>query len=236
MLKPRGWARSRALDWGLEAPDAAIRAVLFDFDGTLIDSEYLHHEAWLEAVEPWGVTLGWEDYKRQLVGISDTRASEFFLDLAGKPRTPEAIKAGRERKHAAYRRRSAQELKVHPGVEEWIRDNYARIPLGVVSSSATPDVVPILESQRIADCMRFTICGDHVERLKPDPEPYLLALEKLRADHGVSDPTECLVFEDSATGVKAATAAGMRVHTVAEPGDLSAALEQWTGRIAEPVP
>ncbi|MYC65455.1 MAG: HAD family phosphatase [Acidobacteriia bacterium] len=214
-------------------PCSPIRAVLFDFDGTLFDSEYLHHEAWLEAVEPWGVTVGWEDYKRSLVGISDTRACEFFLDLAGRPRTPEAIQSGRERKHSVYRRRALQELVPHPSVAAWIRDNSERVPLGVVSSSAIPDVVPILERQGIADRMRFVICGEHVERLKPDPLPYLLAFEKLQAACDISDPGDCLVFEDSSAGVQAARAAGMTVHVVAEPADLPSALEEWNARIYE---
>ncbi|MCY4188038.1 MAG: HAD hydrolase-like protein, partial [Bryobacterales bacterium] len=71
----------------MTAFDTPIRAVLFDFDGTLFDSECLHYEAWLEAVKPWGVTLSWDDYRQRLVGISDTHACEFSLDLAGKPRT-----------------------------------------------------------------------------------------------------------------------------------------------------
>ena len=206
---------------------------MFDFDGTLFDSEYLHHESWLEAVEPWGVTVGWDEYKRKLVGISDTRACEFFLDLAGKPRTPEAIKAGRERKHSVYRRRSLQELQPHPSVAMWIRKNFEQVPLGVVSSSAIPDVVPILERQRIAGCMQFIICGDHVERLKPDPMPYLLAFKRLQSAHDISDPEECLVFEDSSTGIQAAEAAGMTVHALASPQELPSALEQWSGRICE---
>lgn len=208
--------------------------MLFDFDGTLVDSEYLHHEAWLEAVEPWGVTVGWEDYKRNLVGISDTRACEFFLDLAGRLRTPEAIQAGRERKHSIYRQRSLRELAPHPSVATWIRDNFEQVPLGVVSSSAIPDVVPILECQDIAGCMQFIICGDHVERLKPDAEPYLLAFKRLQSAHDVSDPAACLVFEDSATGIQAAETAGMTVHAVSTPGDLPEALVQWTDRILAP--
>ena len=228
-----GGGDRRSLDWNLKAPDAPIRAVLFDFDGTLFDSEYLHHESWLEAVEPWGVTVGWEQYKRELVGISDTRACEFFLDLAGRPRTPESIESGRERKHAVYRRRSVQELVPHPSVAAWIRNNFEKVPLGVVSSSAIPDVVPILERQGIAECMQFIICGDHVERLKPDPLPYLLAFQRLQAAHDISAPWECLVFEDSSTGVQAAEAAGMTVHTLEMPEDLPSALEQWSEHICD---
>ncbi len=219
----------------MTAFDTPIRAVLFDFDGTLFDSECLHYEAWLEAVEPWGVTLSWDDYRQRLVGISDTHACEFFLNMAGKPRTPAAIKAGRERKHSVYRGRALQELMPHPSVAQWIRDNCKHVPLGVVSSSAVPDVVPILERHSIACCMQFTICGEHVERLKPDPQPYRLAFAKLQAARDISDPGECLVFEDSPTGVRSAEAAGMRVHALAKPEDLPSALEQWSAHIVESV-
>ena len=219
----------------MEPPVPTIRAVLFDFDGTLVDSEYLHHEAWLEAVEPWGVTLGWEDYKRQLVGISDRLACEFFLGKAGMEVTPETMDFGRERKHMFYRRRSAEELSVHPRVTDWIDANYEIVPMGVVSSSAAPNVVPILERQGIADRMRFVITGDDVSRLKPDPMSYLLALEKLRSACGIRDATECLVFEDSDTGARAAEEAGMTVQRLEWPQDLPGFLEAWDRRILRPV-
>ena len=114
--------------------------MLFDFDGTLVDSEYLHHEAWLEAVAPWGVTLGWHAYQRQLVGLSDRRACEFFMDLAGLEPTPARLETGRGSKHRAYRRRAVRELALEPRVREWIRANHRSVPLGVVSSSAVPGI------------------------------------------------------------------------------------------------
>ena len=225
-------ATGTAIHWHLEATETTIRAVLFDFDGTLVDSEYLHHESWLEAVEPWGVSVSWEDYVRQLVGISDTRACEFFLGLAGKAVTHDSLEEGRRRKHRVYRSRSVEELTIDHRVRDWIRRNHGRVPMGVVSSSAVPDVVPILKRQGVADLMEFVICGDHVERLKPDPAPYLLALAKLRIEFGIEDGRECLVYEDSTTGIQAAAAAGTTVHALGATRDLPRALEEWQGRIA----
>ena len=216
----------------LKPAGSVIRAVLFDFDGTLVDSEYLHHESWLEAVAPWGVSVSWDEYVRQLVGISDRRASEFFLRRAGREVTPEATREGQSLKHRAYRRRSVEELSVDPQVRDWIRRQWRLVPMGVVSSSSVPDVIPILERQGIASMMDLVLCGDHVERLKPDPLPYLLAFKKLRAGFGIQDKRECLVFEDSATGIQSATTAGMTVHALEEPAELPGALEAWTERIA----
>ena len=215
----------------LSQAGTVIRAVLFDFDGTLTDSEWLHHQSWLEAAVPWGVSVGWDDYERLLVGISDKRASEFFLGLAGLEPTPERVEQGRSRKRAAYRRRSVAELTVDPLVRRWVKDRWQQVPLGVVSSSAVPDVVPILERQGIASYMRFVICGDHVTRLKPDPMPYELALEKLAGRWGISDPGHCLVLEDSATGLQAAKAAGMTVQAVRSPSELPDLLHAWDSRI-----
>ncbi len=79
--------------------------------------------------------------------------------------------------------------------------------------------------------MRFVICGEHVTRLKPDPMPYLLALEKLRACAGIERAGDCLVFEDSPTGIAAAAAAGMTVHRLDEPSQLAESIAQWTPKI-----
>ncbi len=225
-----------AVRWYMKPFPSSIRAVLFDFDGTLVDSEYLHHEAWLEAVAPWGVTLSWEDYESQLVGISDRRACEFFLQLAGMDLTPDRIAKACSRKHLVYRRRSIDELSIHPDVADWIRDRHQRVPMAVVSSSAIPDVVPILRQQGVEDCMQFVIGGDHVERLKPDPEPYSLALDNLRSRLGELDSLHCLVFEDSSAGIQSAAAAGMTVHALESPNELPIALATWQGRIRGAVP
>lgn len=228
---PCGRPVARAIHWQLEPASHQIRAVLFDFDGTLVDSEALHHASWLAAAEPWGVSVGWTEYKERLVGISDTRACEFFLRRAGLEPTPERLEEGRSRKHRAYRSRALDELAIQPAVLDWIRSRSRRVPMGVVSSSAIPDVVPVLERQGAADLLRFVICGDHVERLKPDPMPYLLALAKIRTAVESVAPRECLVFEDSDTGVQAAAAACMTVHALASPDELPGALESWAGRI-----
>ena len=220
----------------MKPPSPTVRVVLFDFDGTLVDSEYLHHESWLEAVELWGVALSWEEYERQMVGISDRRACEIFLRMAGLRPTPDRIEEGRSRKHRVYRRRSIKELSIHPDVSRWIRDKRERVPMGVVSSSSIPDVVPILQRQGVADCMHFVICGDHVQQLKPDPAPYLLALDKFRALLGPLEASECLVFEDSSTGLQAARSAGATVHPLQSPGDLPGALEYWESRIRGATP
>ena len=103
--------------------------------------------------------------------------------------------------------------------------------MGVVSSSAAPDVIPILERQGVADRMRFVVTGDDVSRLKPDPMSYLLALQKLGPECGIRNAAECLAFEDSDTGIQAAQDAGMTVQRLKLPCELPALLEAWNRRI-----
>ncbi len=205
---------------------------MFDFDGTLCDSEHLHHESWLEAAEPWGVDLGWEEYTQRFVGISDREAARMFLEKSGQEATEELMTAGCLRKHNCYRRRSANELRVDSRVVEWVRSASPKIPIGVVSSSATPDVVPILEKHAIADAMQIIVCGEHVTRLKPDPMPYLLALAQLREIVDIDRAGDCLAFEDSTSGVVSAKAAGLTVHQLDEPAQLADALGHLETKIS----
>lgn len=232
---PKG-PSSIAIHWHVRSLNAPIRAVLFDFDGTLADSERLHYESWLEAASRWEVSVRWQEYQDRLIGVSDGKASEFFLMRAGRVPTPELIELGQRRKRRAYRERSLRELEIDAGVRRWILSNHRRVPIGVVSSSLPPDVVPILQAHGLARCMRCVVCGDDVRRHKPHPEPFLLALEKLRRELPVLRATQCLVFEDSASGVRSASSAGMTVHRIRAPSELPAALEEWTARIHAAVP
>ncbi len=210
--------------------------MLFDFDGTLADSERLHYESWLDAASRWGASVSWQEYQDRLIGVADGKASEFFLRRAGRPPTPELIELGQRRKRRAYRERSLRELEIDATVRRWILSNHRRVPIGVVSSSLPPDVVPILQAHGVARCMSCVVCGDDVRRHKPHPEPFLLALEQLRREQPSLQASQCLVFEDSATGVRSASSAGMTVHRVRIPSELPPALGEWTAQIHAAVP
>ncbi len=204
-----------------ESGAAEIRAVLFDFDGVLVDSEYLHYECWLEALRPYGATIGWQQYQRQLTGIGDPEAAPILLSLADENPGDEAASRALENKNRLYRTRCAAELAVSAEVCSWITDASSRLFLGVVSSSSVEEVEPLLTVAGIRPALAVLVCAEDVSRRKPDPEPYLVAFRRLRRLDPSIRPGHCLVYEDSDPGVAAAIAAGMEVQRVSAPGELA---------------
>lgn len=209
------------LRWNLSRK---IRAIFLDFDGTLVDSESLHYEAWSNAVASHGAGTDWDDYQSRFVGKSDRWAGRAFLEEAGHAPDESVIDEVCLTKHAYYRERSAERLKIDPLVRDWLMDLPRELAVAVVSSSPTVDVEPTLLASGLHARLDAMICGDHVERLKPHPEPYLTALARTGRS-----ADEAVVFEDSSSGVAAATAAGIHVVRVEEPGRLLGLLQTALG-------
>jgi beta-phosphoglucomutase-like phosphatase (HAD superfamily) len=104
--------------------------------------------------------------------------------------------------------------------------------IGIVTSSIELELGPVLAKAGLTATIRVMVCGNHVERHKPDPEPYQLALKRLKElTDGISE-ADCLVFEDSAAGVAAATGAGMRVSRVGHPSELAAQMRREVASLA----
>lgn len=207
-----------------------IRAVLFDFDGVLVDSESLHHEAWSDAVRPYGARVGWPEYQRRFVGKTDVWAGRTLLSKAGRKPAAPLVREVCERKHRYFRERAPETLNVAKEIVKWIANRLRNQLLGVVSSSPAIDVEPILEKAGLIGRLDVTVYGEHVRRHKPDPEAYLVAIERLRALKSGLDAAECIAFEDSDSGVAAASAAGLIVHRIASPAELLPALQQRFAR------
>lgn len=201
-----------------------IQAILLDFDGTLVDSEFLHYDCWSRAVAPYGAKIGWEDYQRRLVGRTDIEAGKILLSEAGHNPTTELVSAVCAVKHEGYRARFCQELRIDEGILDWIYKMSNNLCLGLVSSSFTQEILPYLVQKEIHSSFDFFVFGDHVSRHKPHPEPYHKALEYLN-HNGLPDARETsIVFEDSDSGVASAEAAGLYVRRVRSPWELLPAI------------
>lgn len=186
---------------------AGLRAVLFDMDGLLIDSEGLWLEvetevmAWLGG--PWG-----PEYQERMVGGSLDRAVTYMLSLTGPVATPEEV--GR-RMLDGMAERLSQQVPLMPGAKELLVEvRAAGLPCALVSSSNRLLIEHALDGIG-RDLFTVSVAGDEVTKTKPHPEPYLTAARLL----GV-DPRRAVALEDSPTGVTAAEAAGC--VTVAVPG------------------
>jgi HAD superfamily hydrolase (TIGR01509 family) len=192
-------------------------AFLFDLDGVIVDSMPLHIEVWIEYLEQYGI-----DGTRLVDRMHGKRNDDLVRDLFGSALSPEEVHRHGAAKEALFRDRIAGSLdrRLVPGVREFL-DRKNTVPKAVGSNAERANVDFVLERSGLAGRFRVTVSGDQVERPKPHPDIYFAAARALG-----KTPAECIVFEDSPTGVAAARAAGMRVVGVdtARAGELDADL------------
>ena len=183
-----------------------IRAVVFDLDGLLLDSE----QVWDSAREQLARERGgrWhERAQRDMMGMSSREWSRYMHETIGLRESPEEINAEVvHRLEALYRQR----LPVFPGAREAVERLAARWPLGLASSSNRELIDLVLAELGISQLFRATVSSEEVPRGKPAPDVYLEAARRL----GV-DPAQSAAVEDSRNGILAAKAAEMR--TIAIP-------------------
>ena len=177
-----------------------IRAVVFDFNGTLSDDEPVLCEIWQALFAERGVALSREDYFGTYAGLADFEIAERGLGVGGEEL--ETVLAERVRR---YRERVGDGSTVGDGMREAVRFAASRIPVAVVSGAAREEIETVLAAAGLAEAVAVVVAAEDVRAGKPDPEGYLGAAEAL----GV-DPSALLVFEDSEYGVRAAKAAGAR--------------------------
>lgn len=195
---------------------AIIRAILFDMDGLLIDTEDLHMRAFAEAATQLGYPSKPEHYLAW-IGHSSMSLAQWLAQRVTAGTTPQAIvDLERDIYFRILREERPQPL---PGVRAWLDHcDERRLGRGLVSSTVYEQLVPTMQvvlahlgrPERVEDTFGIVTSGDRVPRMKPAPDPYLQTAQAL----GV-EPHECIVFEDSPAGVAAGRAAGC--HVVAIP-------------------
>lgn len=193
---------------------ARYEAVLFDFDGVLVDSEPVHYQCWLDVLKPFGVELDWQSYSENCIGIADRDMLAFLCARSRHPLDIETLAAEYPRKKEMFRDRMggigiADEIRT---LVHQLRPDYK---LGVVTSSNIREVGFLLEAAGILPLLDTVVHGGEVQRHKPAPDPYLLAVERL----GVRT---ALAVEDSVAGIASATAAGLDVVRIPVAGDVVA--------------
>jgi HAD superfamily hydrolase (TIGR01509 family) len=191
----------------LKLPDGSFKAYLFDCDGTVADSMPLHYVAWKKALGEHGCEFP-EDVFYAWGGMP---AAEIVATLSAQQGLALAADEVAHRKELLYYE-LLPELKAVPEVLEHIELGHGRIPMAVVSGSTRDSVTKSLELLGLLDRFDTLVCAEDYTKSKPDPEPFLVAAERL----GVA-PADCLVFEDTEMGIQAATAAGMASVKVLQP-------------------
>jgi len=184
------------------------RALMFDFNGTLSDDEPLLFAILADLFAEQGRPLSEDVYYERLAGLSDPEIVRLWL---GEDHP--AVDAVLAERIARYRAQVADGSTISRAAREAVGHAAGLVPIAVVSGAHRAEVVPALEAAGLADAFPVVVTIEDVERGKPDPAGYLLALELLG---GPLRPEEVTVFEDTEAGVASAKAAGMRC--VAIPG------------------
>jgi beta-phosphoglucomutase len=205
-----------------------LRAVIFDFDGVITDSEILHLRAFNEVLAQYNIEITEEVYYKEYLGFTDR---DCFESVAAKNKLgldSEKIENLIKQKNKIFDELARNEATIFEGVPEFLqmlKDNEIR--RAICSGALLVDIAPILGKSQLGPFFEVIVSAEQIEKGKPDPEGFLLALEKLNEGNQDSiAANECVVIEDSHWGLEAGNAAGM--HTVGitntyNPGQLSMA-------------
>jgi beta-phosphoglucomutase len=201
-----------------------IRAIVFDFNGTLSDDEPLLCEIFVELFAERGRPLSAQEYFDQLAGLSDP---EIVLEWLGRDYAD--VDGAVDERVRRYCAAVSDGSTVHEHVREAVRYAAERVPLAICSGAARAEIEPVVESSGLAPLLRGIVSSDDVVHGKPHPEGYLKALELL----GDVRPGEVLAIDDTEAGVASAKAAGLL--TFAKTGTLDphrlAAADELVDRI-----
>jgi beta-phosphoglucomutase len=222
-----------------------LKAVIFDFDGVLVDSELLHYQAFNHVLAPFGVKMSLQEYYDKFLGLSD----EELLRLLDKQNhlnlSEQQLQKLLKEKAVSFKELAESQATVFEGVPEFLKmlaDN--KIPMAVCSGALLPEIEMILfaasptgKGAGLRNYFDVIVSAEQVKKGKPDPEGFLLALKLLNKKanqpvvsepvlssvEGVEPPIkpqDCIVIEDSHWGLEAARNAGM--HPVAVTNTYSA--------------
>lgn len=180
-------------------------AVIFDLDGVLLDSETVWNDARRELVQESGGTWR-DDAQRAMMGMSSGEWSHYMGEELGVPMSAGAISAAVvERLERLYRER----LPLLPGARVAVTSLASRWPLAIASSANRSIIALVLKLADLTDCFGAAVSAEEVAHGKPAPDVYLEAARRISRK-----PASCAAVEDSANGIRAAEAAGMRVIAV----------------------
>jgi beta-phosphoglucomutase len=183
-----------------------VRAVIFDFNGTLSNDEPILCDIFRELFAAQGKTLSAEEYFDQLAGLSDPEIVRTWLGPA-HPAVDDVI----AERIARYRAAVSDGSTVSETVRQAVRYAAVRLPVAIVSGAARAEIDPVLTAAGLASVIQVVVSADDIREGKPDPESYLCALELLDDDIRAG---EVLVLEDTEAGIASAKAAGMRCVAV----------------------
>lgn len=198
----------------------ALKAVLFDFNGTIVKDESIHHELIDELLLSENLTPQGKEFWQVCVGRSDRVAIRELLKIRGRFVTEEYLDKLIAKKAIAYRQRLEQlaTVPLYPEVVQFIQKLHeCGYKLAVVTGAVRSEVERILQRSEIARYFETIVAGDDIENSKPDPQGYLLSIDRLNKLYPDLNllPSECLAIEDTFVGLEAVKSAGIQAVAIA---------------------
>ena len=204
----------------MEAPE--FDAVLFDFDGVLVDSEPVHFACWREILTGFGIALDWDTYNRIGRGFAEQDMVRAFCEL-GNPQVPfEVLWSKYPEKKVMFVEQALRQGLISEEVRELFR-SLSDLRLAVVTSSDRAEVEPILRAGGLLDRLDAFVTARDVAVHKPAPDPYVKAARLLGAHHP-------LVVEDTDVGEASGRSAGFEVLRVPDPAQMPGLVRQRLGQ------
>lgn len=222
-----------------------LEAIVFDFDGVIVDSEPLHYRAFLEVLKPLGVRFDYVRYHKRYIGFDDRDGFRAMCDDQGVALDDDRLAELIAEKACAFQRIVGAGVPPFAGVVELIEEAAEAMPIAIASGALRSDVDAILAGLGgggLAERFEAVVTAEDVRQSKPDPESYAMTVRRL----GVT-PGSALAIEDTPAGLISARAAGLRTLGVTNScaaEDLSRAervvdsllgvtvkrLQQWYGK------
>ncbi|EAM48714.1 HAD-superfamily hydrolase, subfamily IA, variant 3 [Crocosphaera watsonii WH 8501] len=211
-----------------------LKAVIFDFNGVIINDEQIHQELINEILLRENLRPEPSEYQELCLGRSDRACLSDILSRRGRVASDNYLDDLIQAKTLAYRQRieSLETLPIYPEVKDFLshlQEHNFRI--GLVTGALLSEVQFILEKAEILNSFEVIVGGDEIKKSKPEPDGYLLAVERFnQLDNSLQlTPKDCLVIEDTPTGIEAAKRAKMQVVGIANtyPYHFMQRLSNW---------
>ena len=197
-----------------------LKAILFDFNGVIINDERIHQELIDGILLGENLRPSGAEYQSICLGRSDRACIRDILYRRGRVISEEYLDKLVATKARLYRQKLQQleTLPIYPGLKDFLDQIQAReLQIGLVTGTLRSEVVFVLDRAGIASYFRVIVAGDDIKASKPEPDGYLLAVECFNR-HNFNlqlQPSNCLAIEDTFPGIQAAKRAGMQVVGIA---------------------
>ncbi|WP_338053291.1 MULTISPECIES: HAD family hydrolase [Pseudoalteromonas] len=185
----------------------SLQAILFDFDGTLVDSEALHYQSWMRVLEPWRVSYDELSFCSEFSGVPTLQAADTLNQRHGLSVHAEALTYQKNQFFVEVAR--TVQPKLMPYAQEVLHQASEHFTLALVTGSTRAEALPVLEFYKLDRLFKYFICKDDVVHAKPHPEPYCKALIQLSLK-----ANQAVAIEDTYTGLSSARGAGLRTIVV----------------------